>query len=121
MALSPSPGVAAAIRTDIITALKARNSPEELSILLGPSLAAINQWANQLPLLLQNSPALDLLFAIRKDIFNGPSFAVSSFGIPLMDLPEPFRAFSTLIRDAIAAQKAEKAPPKVHLFVILSF
>jgi hypothetical protein len=29
--------------------------------------------------------------------------------------------FSTLIRDVIAAQKAEKAPPKVSLFVILIF
>jgi hypothetical protein len=121
MALCPSHGVAGAIRADILTVLKSRSSPEELATLIGPSLAAINQWANQLPLLLSNALALDLLFALRKDIFNGPAFVISSFGTPLVDLPEPFRAFSTLIRDVIAVQKVEKAPPKVRLFIILSF
>lgn len=121
MSLAPSLGVATAIRADIITALKSRGSPEEMMTIISPSLTVINQWATQIPFLISVPPALDLLFAMRKDLFNGPTFVVSSFGIPLVDLPEPFRTFSTLIRDVITAQKADKPPSKVRSLYFLIF
>jgi hypothetical protein len=119
MSLAPSIGVATAIRADILNALRSRGSIADMIALVSPSLTVINQWASQLPLLLSVGPALDLLFNLRKDLFNGPSFVQPSFGTPLADLPEAFRDFSSLIRDVIAHQKAEKPVSKVRFFYCL--
>jgi hypothetical protein len=63
---------------------------------------------------------MDLLFTLRKDLFNGPAFVQAVFGTSLVDLPEPFHAFTSFIHEVIAAQKADKPPPKVRFFYYLS-
>jgi hypothetical protein len=121
-ALTPSFGVAAAIRADIIGFLRSRGSPEEMANNIAPSLSVINQWSTQIPLLLSpNSPpgCMDLIFSLRKDLFVGPLFVLSVFGTPICDLPEPFQKFSTFIREVIASQKSDKPHQKVRFLIFL--
>jgi hypothetical protein len=105
--INPSFAVAAAIRADIVTILKARVNPEETAKSISPSLAVINQWATQIPLLLAgpNSGCLDVVFALRKDLFNGPNYIQPSIGLAMEQLPESFHIFINMTREVIALQK----------------
>ena len=111
----PSFAVASAIRADIITILKSRASPDEMGKSISPSLTIINQWATQIPFLLASpSPGcLDVLFALRKDLFNGPNYVQPSIGLALEQLPEAFQVFINMTREVILLQKNEKPPVKV--------
>src|ERR1700689_2307208 len=113
--ISPSFAVASAIRADIIFVLKSRNSPEDMATSISPSLAIINQWATQVPLLLASPTpgCLEVLFALRKDLFNGPNYVQPSIGLALEQLPEAFQVFINLTREVISLQKNEKPPVKV--------
>ena len=114
--INPSFAVAAAIRADIVTILKARANPEETAKSISPSLAVINQWATQIPLLLAgpNSGCLDVVFALRKDLFNGPNYIQPSIGLAMEQLPESFHIFINMTRDVIALQKPDKPSQKVR-------
>ena len=116
-ALSPSFGVMAAIRGDIISALKRNSSPEESAKSISPSLSLVNQWSTQIPLLLSvdnSSSCVDLVFAIRKDLFQGLHHSQTTFGTLVAHLPEPFQLFLNFTRDIIAAQRNEKTVQKVR-------
>ena len=118
--LSPSFGVAAALRADIITVLKSGGTPEELANSISPSLSIVNQWSTQIPTLLSvdnSGSCIDLVFAMRKDLFHGPFFCQASFGPLVADLPEPFESFLVFTRNIISAQKAEKASQKVRFSI----
>lgn len=115
--LSPSFSVIAAIRADIVSILKDGGTPEALAINISPSLAIVNQWSSQIPLLLSvdnSGSCIDLVFAMRKDLFQGPLFSEASFGTPVADLPEPFQSFLNFTREIISAQKSEKSLQKVR-------
>lgn len=118
--LSPSFGIAAALRGEIITALKAHTAPETLNAIIAPSLSMINQWATQIPLLLNQSNCIDLIFALRKDLFTGPSFTQTTFSTSVADSPEAFQVFLGLTRELMTAQRNEKGS-KVRFLLYFSF
>ena len=119
--LYPSFGIIAAVRADIVTMLKGGGSAEDLAKGLAPLLAIVNQWSTQIPLLLSmdnSGSCTDLVFAIRKDLFQGPLHSQATFGTPVIDLPDPFQHFIHFTRDIISAQKAEKGSQKVRFLVL---
>src|SRR6266576_3175191 len=95
---------------------------------IAPQLAIVNQWADQITLVLENSDApanVNLVFAIRKDLFVPPQYVHCVLGIPGVDLPPPFSAFLAMILKLIGAQKSDKERPIIKVrsifFVFLSF
>ena len=81
---------------------------------IAPQLALVNQWSDQIPLLVDSadSPAgVNLVFAIRKDLYVAPQFTQCILGIPASDLPPAFPAFLAMIFKLIGAQKTENKPP----------
>ena len=61
--------------------------------------------------------SVNLVFAIRKDLFAGPQFSQSVLGPVLADLPTSFQDFVSFIQKLIEAQKTEKDKvlPKVRI------
>ena len=92
---------------------------------IAPQLAIVNQWADQIPLVLENPDApanVNLVFAIRKDLFVAPQYVHSVLGIPAVELPPPFAAFLSMILKLIGAQKSDKEKPAVKvLFLFFLF
>lgn len=85
---------------------------------IAPQLAIVNQWADQIPLVLENPDApanVNLVFAIRKDLFVAPQYVHSVLGIPGTDLPPPFASFLAMILKLIGAQKSDKEKPTVKV------
>lgn len=118
--LTPSFQTIQAIRSSIQGALKNELPPDTLANIIAPFLVSVNQWSTQIPALLDASSSatsVNLVFAIRSDLFSAPRFTQNVFNIPLVDLPAPFQEFSAFIHKLIDAQKVDrdKPPPKVRL------
>lgn len=122
MSLIPEFATIAATRGNIITILKAGLPLDTSSSIIASSLSLVNQWATQIPLVLSSkapSNALELVFAIRKDLFVAPSFEETTLDIPVADLPDSFRTFLAFSRELSQAQK-NLAKVLCNLFVFLS-
>jgi len=104
------------IRSSIQNTLKADLPPEMLINAIAPFLTSVNQWSTQIPLIIEgtgSSSSVNLVFAIRKDLFVAPQFTQSVMGTALADLPAPFQEFISFIHKLIDAQKTDKVPVKV--------
>jgi hypothetical protein len=118
--LNPSYQTIAAIRTSIQNTLKTELPPDMQAGAIAPLLISVTQWANQIPAVLEGtgpSSSVNLIFAIRGDLFVAPRFIQNVFNIPTLDLPGPFADFISFIHKLIAAQKSDKDKPiaKVRL------
>lgn len=114
--LNPSPATMAAYKGTIVSTLKNDLPSDVLASAVAPILSCVNQWANQIPAMLEGtspSPHANLIFAIRKELFQPPQFVNNIFGKPLSELPPPFQEFVNFIRDLQDAQKVERAGPVV--------
>jgi hypothetical protein len=116
--LNPSYATVVAIRSSIQNTLKADLPPNLLANGIAPLLASVNQWSTQIPAMLEGPGlpvSVNLVFAIRKDLFLAPQFTQSILGIATADLPPPFQEFLNFILKLIEAQKTEKekVAPKV--------
>lgn len=120
--LNPSYATIATIRSSIQNTLKTDLPSEMLINAISPFLISVNQWSTQIPSMLDGvgSPAsVNLVFAIRKDLFVAPQFTQTVMGTALADLPAPFQEFNSFIHKLIDAQKTDKVPSKViSLFVV---
>jgi len=99
----------------------ATDLPAEVrATVIAPLLAQVNQWSTQIPLVLEGPGCLyvNLIFAIRKDLFHSPQFRLSTLGISISELPPPFIEFLAFTSRLIESQKPdrEKPLPKVSLF-----
>jgi len=117
--LNPSYNAVCSIKSSITTTLSTELAPEVRAEMIAPQLAQVNQWSSQIPLLLEStvSPTpINIIFAIRKDLFLAPFFTQSSLGIAPADLPSPFHDFLAFITKLNEAQKLgkDKIPPKVR-------
>jgi hypothetical protein len=116
--LNPTYQSIVVVKTSIQNALKTGLPGEMLGGAIAPLLSTVNQWATQIPIMLSEvgpNTSVNLIFAIRKELFVAPLFVRNVLGIPLMDLPAPFQEFQSFIHKLIEAQKAEQATPKVRL------
>ena len=113
--LNPSHSTMVTIRSSIQNTLKADLPPEMLINAIAPFLTSVNQWSTQIPLIIEGtgSSSVNLIFAIRKDLFVAPQFTQSVMGTALADLPAPFQEFISFIHKLIDAQKTDKVPVKV--------
>jgi hypothetical protein len=124
--LNPSHQTIASIRTSIQSVLKSELPPDVLAGVVAPFLLTVNQWSTQIPILVDGTGSalsVNLVFAIRSDLFQAPRFTQNIFGLPLVDLPLPFQEFVAFIHKLIEAQKGDKPVPKVrfiHLIYHLS-
>ena len=112
--LSPSHSAITLLRKSIQENLKTDLPPFTIATLISPFLAQVNLWSTQIPQMLDKpgpSTSANLVFAIRKDLFTGPSFNQCILGIPLNDLPIVFQAFLNFIHKLIEAQKGDKEKP----------
>jgi hypothetical protein len=119
--LNPSYNAVCSIKSSITSTLCTELPPEIRAGVIAPQLVQVNQWASQIPLMLESSMSptpVNIVFAIRKDLFLGPIFNQSTLGIPLADLPTPFHDFLAFISKLNEAQKSgkDKTPPKVRYF-----
>jgi hypothetical protein len=117
-ALYPSFQTMASLKTSIQNTLKLDVPPDALANVVAPLVSTVNQWSTQIPLLLDNSGSatnVNLIFAIRHDLFVAPRYTQNVFGLPLSDLPAPFQEFVAFIHKLIEAQKSDKPVPKVRL------
>jgi hypothetical protein len=109
-------------KNTIMSTLKNDLPSDILANTVAPILSCVNQWATQIPAMLEgNGPSnsANLIFSIRKELFQPPQFTTSVFGIPLSDLPAPFQEFAAFIRELQDAQKVDRDRPvvKVRLFL----
>jgi len=116
--LNPSFQTMSAIRQSIQSTLKTDIPQDVMPTIVAPLLTSVNQWAHQIPAVLDSTgsaASVNLVFAIRSDLFVAPRFTNNVFNVPLADLPAPFQEFIAFIHKLIEAQKndKEKAAPKV--------
>jgi hypothetical protein len=86
---------------------------------IAPMLNSVNMWSSQIPVMLEGASApasANLVFAIRKDLFVGPTYTQFVFDVSVCDLPASFQEFGLFTHSLIEAQKSDKdksAPSKV--------
>jgi hypothetical protein len=120
MTLNPTLATVLAIKDNISNIVQNVALPVSTRAdLIAPQLAMVNQWVDQIPLVLDNPDApasVNLVFAIRKDLFVAPQFFQCVLSTPGTELHPAFSAFLSLISKLIGAQKTdrEKPPPKVR-------
>jgi hypothetical protein len=120
--LNPSFNAVCSIKSSIISTLITELPPEVRAGVIAPQLVQVNQWASQIPLMMEctTSPTpATVIFAIRKELFLGPHFTQCVLGIVHADLPSPFHDFLAFITKLNEAQKQvkDRIPPKVrHVF-----
>ena len=113
MSLNPPLSVAQALKESIGSTLHAAIPASIRAATIAPQLSIINQWIDQIPLLLDSPDAINanFLFALRKDLFIGPQFVQCVLGIPVSELPSAFQNFLSLIFKVIEAQKSDRDKP----------
>jgi len=92
--------------------------------LIGPQLAMVNEWSDQTNLVLEHSEApapVNLVFAIRKDLFISPQYTQCSIGVLAAELPPAFPAFLAMILKLIGAQKTDKEKPIVKVCLLMFY
>jgi len=119
--LNPSYNAVCSIKSSITNTLSTELPPEIRAGVIAPQLVQVNQWASQIPLMLEStaSPSpINVIFAIRRDLFLPPFLTQSALGIPSADLPTPFHDFLAFIQKLNEAQKSikDKVPPKVRFY-----
>jgi hypothetical protein len=120
--LNPSYNAVCSIKSSITTTLSTELPPGIRAGVIAPLLVQVNQWASQIPLMLESTASptpSNIIFAIRKDLFLAPFYTQNSLGIASADLPTPFHDFLAFIVKLNEAQKSskDKTPPKVrHIF-----
>lgn len=123
--LNPTPDTVQAIKDSIVATLQNHALPASArAAIIAPQLAIVNQWSDQIPLVLENSDApatVNLVFAIRKDLYNAPQFIHCVLGIPATELPPAFSAFMSMILKLIEAQKTDKEKPPVKVCISTLF
>ena len=119
MSLNPSLVTVQSIKDSISLTVQNQAIPAvSRAAIIAPQLALVNQWVDQIHLVLENSDApanVNLVFAIRKDLYTAPHFVSSVLGIPASELPPPFAAFLSMIVKLIGAQKSDKEKPVVKV------
>jgi len=124
MALHPSIQNVQSIKENISSVMQNHALPASMrASLIGPQLAMVNEWSDQTNLVLEHSEApapVNLVFAIRKDLFIAPQYTQCALGVLAAELPPAFPAFLAMILKLIGAQKTDKEKPVVKVrFLIL--
>jgi hypothetical protein len=120
--LNPSLSVAQNMKNSILGVLQSEFPGETRALMIAPLLASFNKWITQIPLMLEgtgHSASANLVFSIRKELFQAPAFSTCTLGIPLKDLPQSFTEFLEFIQKLQDAQRFEK--DKVILKVRFSY
>jgi len=125
MALNPPLSTVLAIKDSIASTLQNAALPVGArAAIIAPQLAMVNQWADQIPLVLDNPDApanVNLVFAIRKDLYVGPQFFQCVLGANGFELPPAFAAFLAMIAKLIGAQKTDRDKPPLKVLFYVSF
>jgi len=119
MSLHPSIQNVQTIKDNIFSVLQNHALPASMrAALIGPQLAMVNEWSDQINLVLEHPEAptpVNLVFAIRKDLFVAPQFVQCLLGVPAAELPPAFSVFLAMIHKLISAQKTDKEKPAVKV------
>jgi hypothetical protein len=119
MSLNPPLSTIQVIKDHILVTLQTTALPASARAdMIATQLSIVNQWADQIPLVLDNPDApasANLVFAIRKDLFVAPQFVQFVLGIPAVELPPAFSAFLSMIHKLIGAQKVDKEKPVIKV------
>lgn len=119
MSLHPSIPTVQTVKDNILSVMQNHALTASVrAALIGPQLAMVNEWADQINLVLDHPEApapVNLVFAIRKDLFSAPQYSQCLLGVPAAELPPSFAAFLSMIFKLIGAQKTEKEKPVVKV------
>jgi hypothetical protein len=122
MSLNPTLATVQGLKDGILSVLQNHAmSPMDRSQCIASMLTIVNQWSTQIPLVLDNNDApanVNLVFAIRKDLYLAPQFTTCVLEVPGTSLPPAFASFLSMILKLIGAQKPdrEKLPVKVCFY-----
>jgi hypothetical protein len=109
--LDPSTDAMALIRSSIQSTLRTNLPASLIANSIAPMLSQVNQWSNQIPSLFDSSgpsTGLNIVFGIRKDLFIGPPYVKTVFGLNVADLPNVFQDFLSFTTKLIDLQKSDK-------------
>lgn len=112
--LHPTYQTICAIRTSIQNTLKTELPLSVQADAIAPLLTSVNQWSTQIPAVLESTgptSSVNLVFAIRGDLFFAPRYLQNVFNIPHHELPAPFAEFISFIHKLIGAQKSDRDKP----------
>lgn len=119
MSLHPTIPTVQSIRDNIYSVMQNHALPSSMrAALIGPQLGMVNEWSDQITLVLDHSEApapVNLVFAIRKELFIAPQYTQCLLNIPATELPSAFPAFLAMILKLIGAQKTDKEKPVVKV------
>jgi hypothetical protein len=123
MTLQPSIQTVQSVKDNISSVLQNHAlAPSMRAALIGSQLALVNEWSDQTNLVLEHSEApapVNLVFAIRKDLFVAPQYVQCILGVSAAELPPAFPAFLAMILKLIGAQKTDKEKPVVKVVPFL--
>ena len=119
--LSPAPAVIAATKASIISTLATELPSEIRATAIAPLLSQVNQWATQIPALVESIESVNLIFAIRKALFNAPYFNQCVLGGDTLLLPPAFQEFLNFVAKLIESQKPDKDKPSNKVCLSYSF
>jgi hypothetical protein len=127
MSLHPAISTVQSVKDNISSVIQNHGLTVSMrAALIGPQLAIVNEWSDQINLVLDHPEAptpVNLVFAIRKDLFIAPQYTQCVLlSIPPAELPTAFSAFLAMILKLIGAQKTDKEKPviKVRSFILSS-
>ena len=107
------------IKDNIFSVLQNHTLPASMhAALISPQLAMVNEWSDQLNLVLEHPEAptpVNLVFAIRKDLFIVLQFVQCFLGVSAAELPPAFSVFLAMILKLIGTQKTDKEKPAVKV------
>jgi hypothetical protein len=109
--LKPSYEAIMTIKGSIQNAPTLEMGPERYSAAIAPLLSLVNQWSTQIPLLLTEvgpNTSINLVFAIRKELYIGPQFTQRIFRLSPAALLLAFQEFQDFIHKLIKAQKVKQ-------------
>jgi len=124
MSLHPSISTVQSVKDNISSVMQNHMlSPGMHASLIGPQLAMVNEWSDQINLVLDHPEApspVNLVIAIFKDLFIAPQYTQFSLtGVPTANLPLAFPAFLTMILKLIGTQKTDKEKPIVKVTSVI--
>jgi len=122
MSLHPAISTVQTVKDNIASVIQNHGlTPGMRASLIGPQLAIVNEWSDQINLVLDHPEApapVNLVFAIRKDLFIAPQY--THCVLLGTELPPSFSAFLAMILKLIGAQKNDKEKPVVKVRFIIS-
>jgi len=118
--LDPSIEAMGLIRSSIQSTLRTNLPASLIANSIAPMLTQVNQWSTQTAALFEGSgppTGVNIIFGIRKELFIGPPYLKTVFGVNVADLPSVFQEFLSFTAKLMDLQKPDKEKSSSKVFI----